>query len=243
MNQLGRYTTSQEKDYFTKRERFIEGMRNLDVANNPFLFATRQSITDYLVRIDLFNRIKGISGHIVECGVNRGNSFMLFSHLSSIHEPYAINRKIVGFDSFDGFRSISAQHDPNDISENDFKVANTFDNLKQSIDLFDINRPISHMPRCDLVKGDAVDTIPEYVKNHPEMTIALLYLDFDLYKPTLVALQCLLRLVCKGGIVVLDEFNYDKFAGETAALKEILDVGSIRLERFSYAPFVAYFEK
>ncbi len=243
MNQLGRFTTSQEKDYFAKREKYIESVKNLDIANNPFLFATRQSITDYLVRIDLFRRIKNTSGHIVECGVNRGNSFMLFSHLSAIHEPYAINRKIIGFDSFGGFRSISEQHDPNDISENDFKVANTFDNLKQSIGLYDLNRPISHMPRCELVKGDAVETIPEYVKSHPEMTISLLYLDFDLYKPTLVALQNLLPLVCKGGIVALDEFNYDKFPGETAALKEILDVGSIRLERFSYAPFVAYYEK
>jgi hypothetical protein len=243
MNQLGRYTTSLEKDYFSKRENFVDSISNVDIANNPFLFATRQSVTDYLVRIDLFNRVKGISGHIVECGVNRGNSFMLFSHLSSIHEPYGINRKIVGFDSFEGFRSISSKHDPDDISENDFRAEKTFVNLKQSISLFDLNRPISHMPRCELVKGDAVNTIPEYIKNHPEMTIALLYLDFDVYKPTLVALKNLLPLVCKGGIVVLDEFNYDKFPGETAALKDVLDVGSIRLEKLSYAPFVAYFEK
>ena len=243
MNQLGRYTTSLEKDYFSKRVKFINSISNEEIANNPFLFATRQAVTDYLVRIELFERIKGISGHIVECGVNRGNSFMLFSHLSSIHEPYGINRKIVGFDSFEGFRSISSQHDPKDISENDFKAEGTFVNLKQSISLFDLNRPISHMPRCELVKGDAVDTIPEYIKSHPEMTIALLYLDFDVYKPTLVALKNLLPLVCKGGIVVLDEFNYDKFSGETAALKDVLDVGSIRLEKLSYAPFAAYFEK
>ena len=41
----------------------------------------------------------------------------------------------------------------------------------------------------------------------------------------------------------MDEFNYDKFPGETAALKDVLDVGSIRLEKLSYAPFVAFFEK
>ena len=243
MNQLGRYISSLEKDYFSKREEFVNGISNVDIANNPFLFATRQSVTDYLVRIDLFNRIKDIPGHIVECGVNRGNSFMLFSHLSSIHEPYAINRKIVGFDSFEGFRSLSDQHDPDDISENDFNFTKTFENLKQSINLFDQNRPISHMPRCELVKGDAVDTIPEYIESHPEMTIALLYIDFDVYKPTVVALKKLLPLVSKGGIVVLDEFNYDKFPGETAALKDVLDVGGIRLEKFSYAPFVAFFEK
>lgn len=243
MNQLGRFITASEKDYFEKRGRFVDSTDKIDIANNPFLFATRQSVTDYLVRIELFNRIKSVSGHIVECGVNRGNSFMLFSHLSAIYEPYAINRKIVGFDSFGGFRSISPDHDPAGLSEDDFKAARTFETLKESIGLYDLNRPISHMARCDVIKGDAVDTIPGYVKDHPEMTIALLYLDFDLYSPTLVALQHLLPLVCKGGIVVLDEFNYDKFPGETAALKEVLDINSIRLERFPFAPFVAYFER
>lgn len=95
MDQLGRYTTPLEKEYFAKRERFVGSANGIDIANNPFLFASRQSVTDFLVRVDLFHRIKELSGHIVECGVNRGNSFMLFSHLSSILEPYAINRKIV----------------------------------------------------------------------------------------------------------------------------------------------------
>ena len=243
MNQLGRYHTPLEKEYFAKRKKFIESTDCSDIANNPFLFSSRQSVTDLLLRVELFDRIKELSGHIVECGVNRGNSFMLFAHLSAILEPYAINRKIVGFDSFEGFRSISAQHDPSDISETDFNTPRAFDVLKRSIELFDLNRPISHMSRCDLVKGDALITIPEYAKTHPELTISLLYLDFDLYEPTLVALRTLLPLVCKGGIVVFDEFNYDKFSGETAAAKEVLDIGSVRLEKFSYAPFVAFFEK
>lgn len=243
MNLLGRYFTSQEKTYFAEREKFIDGADKKDIANNPFLFATRQSVTDYLVRVELFNKVKALSGHIVECGVNRGNSFMLFSHMSSIYEPYAINRKIVGFDSFSGFRSINKEHDPADISENDFNTAGAFEMLKKSVGLFDLNRSVAHMSRCDVIEGDAVKTIPEYVRAHPEMTLALLYLDFDLYEPTAAALQHLFPLVCKNGVVVLDEFNYDKFAGETAALTEFLDVGRIELKRFSFAPFVAYFEK
>ena len=109
MNQLGRYITDLEKDYYSKREKFIESKNAVDIANNPFLYSTRQSVTDFNLRVDLFQKVKGISGHIVECGVNRGNSLMLYSHLSSIHEPYAINRKIVGFDTFEGFRSIDPE--------------------------------------------------------------------------------------------------------------------------------------
>ena len=98
------------------------------------------------------------------------------------------------------------------------------------------------MKRTEIVKGDAVETIPAYVEKSPELTIALLYLDFDLYEPTKVALEHLLPLVAKGGIVCLDEFNYDKFAGETQAVKELLNVNQLELKRFPFSPFVAYFK-
>ena len=243
MDLLGRFLTEKEKKYFSDRETFIEKSTRVDIANNPFMYATRQSVSDLLVRVELFNKIKNLSGHIVECGVNRGNSYMLFSHLSAILEPYAINRKIIGFDSFCGFRSIDEERDPPGITEKDFQTDFTYETLSEAIEIYDGNRPLSHMSRNTLVKGDAVVTIPEYVASHPELTISLLYLDFDLYKPTLVALQNLLPLVCKNGIVVLDEFNYDKFAGETAALKEVLQMGDICMERFSFAPFVAFFRR
>ena len=84
MDLLGRFLTEEEKKYFSDRETFIEKSTRIDIANNPFLYATRQSVSDLLVRIELFDKIKNLSGHIIECGVNRGNSYMLFSHLSAI---------------------------------------------------------------------------------------------------------------------------------------------------------------
>ena len=62
------------------------------------------------------------------------------------------------------------------------------------------------------------------------MIIALLYLDFDIYEPTKVALEHLLPLVPKGGIVGLDEINCKKWEGETIALKETLSLNSVRYE-------------
>ena len=60
-----------------------------------------------------------------------------------------------------------------------------------------------------MIKGDATKTIPKFVKENPYLIIALLYLDFDIYEPTKVALEHLLQLVPKGGIVGLDEINLD----------------------------------
>lgn len=240
MANLGRYRTEAEGRYYTEREAYLQSMEGRAVADAPFLFATRQAVAEMAARFELFRHIRDVSGAIVECGVARGNNLMLFSHLSAVMEPYAINRRIVGFDTFEGFRSIGGRADPDDISEQDFSDTSEAA-IRKAIELSDLNRAAGHMPRTQIVKGNAVETIPKYAAAHPELTIALLYLDFDLYEPTKVALQTFLPLVCKGGIVAFDEFNYDKFAGETAAAKELLDIRNVALKRFPFEPFVAYF--
>jgi hypothetical protein len=237
---LGRFLSDSEKHYLEEREKTVAELNPALLADNPFLFANRFVVTEMLVRTKLFEKIQNVSGAIVECGVAGGNNLMLFSHMSSIMEPYAINRRIIGFDTFAGFRSISPE-DPDDISESDFS-GNRAETIQKAIDLYDANRAVGHMKRTEIIKGDAVETIPAYVESAPELTIALLYLDFDLYEPTKVALEQMLPLVAKGGIVCLDEFNYDKFAGETQALKDVLNVSKLKLKRFPFAPFVAYFK-
>ena len=237
---LGRFLSDSEKRYFAERETTVAAIEPSVLADNPFLFANRFVVTEMLLRAKLFEQILDVSGAIVECGVAGGNNLMLFSHMSSIMEPYAINRRIVGFDTFEGFRSIALE-DPVDISESDFS-GNRAETVQKAIDLYDLNRAVGHMMRTEIVKGDAVETIPVYAKGHPELTIALLYLDFDLYEPTKAALEHLLPLVCKGGIVCLDEFNYDKFAGETQAIKDMLNVNELELKRYPFSPFVAYFK-
>jgi Macrocin-O-methyltransferase (TylF) len=237
---LGRYRNDKEKDFFSARDDLIKSADAKTIADAPFLFSSRQAICEMAVRYELFSMIRDVSGAIVECGVAKGNSLLLYSHLSSVMEPYAINRRIVGFDTFEGFRSHEGKADPSDITRNDF--ADTSAELVNSaIGVHDLNRAAGHMKRTEIVKGDATQTIPAYANAHPELTVALLYLDFDVYEPTKVALQHLMPLVCKGGIVAFDEFNYEKFAGETAACREMLDIRKVELKRFYFDPFVAYF--
>ena len=241
MAQLGRYRSDSQTERAVLRDELLRDTPSCLVADNPFLYSSREQVNEMLCRMDLFQKILNVSGAIVECGVAQGNGLMLMSYLSMTFEPYAINRRIIGFDSFDGFRGLGDK-DPEDLSESDFSSV-SLSRLEDAVGLFDRDRPLNHVPRIELVPGDAATTIPEYVDSHPELTIALLYLDFDIYEPTKIALQRLLPLVCRGGFVVLDEFNYDKFSGETQALKDVLEIGDVELKRFPYAPFLAYFTR
>ncbi len=74
-----------------------------------------------MTRIDLFKKILEVQGADVECGVHKGNSLFLYNHLSTILEPYNFNRKIIGFDIFEGFRSISKK-DSDSITKDDFLI-------------------------------------------------------------------------------------------------------------------------
>ena len=73
--------------------------------------------------------------------------------------------------------------------------------------------------------------------------IKLLYLDFDLYEPTLVALNNFYELVPSGGVVVFDEIGNEKFVGETLAFKEFFKNKSVELKKFEFEPWISYFIK
>ena len=228
-----------DDDYQSKKNELLNDISSHDVASAPFVYSDRQTVTTSLTRIKLFEKILEVQGSIVECGVHKANSLFLYNHLSNILEPYGFNRKIIGFDTFKGFRSLTDKDDTK-LVEEDFSDTN-YDQLVEWSLLQEINKPISHIPKIELIKGDATKTIPKYVDDNPHLIIALLYIDFDIYAPTSVALKNLLPLVPKGGIIGLDEVNCKKWKGETIALKEQIQLSEIKLQKFYFDPWVSYY--
>ena len=231
---------SKQEEYYDKaRSQLLDEIDLKQYIDDPFLFVKRQKVTGILSRMEIFNKILNVQGSIVECGVHKGGSLMLYYHLSSILEPYAFNRKIIGFDTFEGFNSIS---DKDDKLVNESMFSDTsYEILTKAVEINDLNRSMAHINKCEIIKGDATITIPEYKKNNPHLIIALLYLDFDIYEPTKVAIQELASLVPKGGIIAFDELNSKKWAGETEALKELLNLNSIKLQKLPYDPWPSFF--
>lgn len=146
-----RRITPAEAQYNETRTNVLKRVDAEYVADAPFVFANRIGVTAALSRMELFKKVAEVPGAIIECGVYKGNSLMLYMHLSMILEPYAINRSIVGFDTFEGFQSIDKKEDPADVNETMF--ADTDQSLIQDmIDANDLLRPVNRIPRCELVK-------------------------------------------------------------------------------------------
>lgn len=206
------------------------------------LFVPRQDLAKFLARAELFKRVLHVQGSIVECGVFFGGGLMTFAQLSAIFEPVNHQRKIIGFDTFSGFPRLSskdARAESKDAKKGGLAI-DSYGELRKVCALYDENRFVGHIPKIELVKGDAKETIPRYLKENPHLVISLLYLDFDLYEPTKVALEQFLPRIPKGGIIAFDELNLKSWAGETIALLETMDLKSIRLERFSFTSTLSF---
>jgi hypothetical protein len=72
--------------------------------------------------------------------------------------------------------------------------------------------------------------------------VSLAVFDFDVYKPTKVALQTIKPHLCKGSILVFDELCDDIFPGETLALQEVLGLNNLKVNRFPMTCRVSYVE-
>lgn len=200
------------------------------------LYAPRQSIASFLFKYEIFKRILNVQGSIVECGVAYGSGLMSFATFSAIFEPVNHTRKIIGFDTFEGFPRLSekdkAGQDPN-AREGGMKV-DSYTELNKCISLFDQNRFVGHLNKVELVKGDLTKTAPEYLKNNPHLVVALLYLDLDLYEPTKVAIQTFLPRMPKGAIIAFDELNHPDWPGETLVVLEEIGIRNLKIERFPF---------
>ena len=169
---------------------------------------------------------------------------MAFAKISETLEPYSFLRIIYGFDTFEGFPSIHAS----DLTgagavANVGRLRPEYDvvsELNECIEKFDATRLISHNDKVVLIKGDATRTIPEFVKENQHLLVSLLYLDFDIYEPTLIAIKEFLPRMPKGAIIAFDELNDPKWPGETRALLETLDLKKYTLESFPFEPHISW---
>ena len=148
---------------------------------------------------------------------------------------------IIGFDTFSGFPSIST-NDP-DHAKISYLGDVDFELIQKIVSAQEKNKAIPLINKIELIQGDATLTIPKYIEENPHLIISLLYLDFDLYEPTKIALQHFLPRVPIGGIVGFDELNQAKWAGETQALNDVLKISRVKLRKFDFDPHVTFFER
>jgi hypothetical protein len=219
------YFSKQKK---TLREKYLNSLavavdqnwtnKNL-VLDNFAAFVPSTAMIRSLARYELFKLIENIPGDVVECGVFAGHGLFSFLHAHYAIEPSNSYRKFIGFDTFDGFPKIHPEFDGATLKPNQYR----FDNIELLEFCNTAHQefwPEHQQVELKLVQGDIVETIPNYLQDNPSFLCALLYLDVDLYKPTLTALKNIMPKMQKGSVIAFDELGFEEFPGETIAFFE-----------------------
>lgn len=204
-------------------------------------YIRRQDLTRLLARYEIFEKILNIKGSIVECGVFRGFGIMTWANFSAILEPTNLTRRIYGFDTFGGFPSVS-EKDRNrfrTVEEADLS-SDSHDELIELIRIYDTNRFLGHINKVELIKGDAKETIPDFIEKNPHLVVSLLFLDFDLYEATKVAIEHFLPRMPRGAVIAFDELDNPIWPGETLALVETMGINKLKLQRIEWDPYISY---
>ena len=168
-----------------------------------------------LYHYEIYKKIIGIPGDIIECGVFRGNSLSRFLTFRSILENNH-SRKVYGFDSFGKFP-------PAKKNLNDKKFIKKWTNsIGDSISKDELNKILleKKFENFELIKGDVHNTIPNFIKDKDSTKIALLHLDMDVYEPTKYAINKLFEKMSSNGIILIDD--YMSVEGATRAIDEFL---------------------
>lgn len=191
----------------------------------------------------LYRQIVSVPGIIVELGCRWGQNLATFQSLRAIYEPYNHRRTIVGFDTFQGFPSTHEKDGGAEIVHaGAYGVASGYQQyLEKLLRLRESQSPLAQVQKFQLVAGDASETFPAYLQDHPESILSLVYFDMDLYQPTADCLRAMMPHVSRGSVIAFDQVNHVKFPGETRALKEVLGLPNIRLQRNRWCADESFF--
>lgn len=186
-----------------------------DYENGFYLTSKPARIGNILAHYELYKMIKDLPGNLVELGVFKGGSLIQFATFKELLENEG-SRKIIGFDIFGEFpEATTVESDKNFIEKfAKLETKGEFLTREELLKSFE-NKGIGNI---ELIQGDIRETVPLYVKNHPELRISLLHIDTDVYEPAKVGLEELYDRVVKGGVIVFDDFA--TVEGETIAIEE-----------------------
>lgn len=206
------------------------------------LFLKRQELSKILFLNHIYQKIVDTHGIIIEFGVRWGQNLVTLSNLRGIYEPYNYGRKIIGFDTFEGFFNVDSKDGNHEIIKNGaFSVSDQYDLYLEKLLTFHHNEsPLAHIKKNFIFKGDAVEQFKSYIADHPETIVSFAYFDFDIYQPTKECLQLLLPLMPKGAIIGFDELLDPQFPGETVALKEVLKLRDYKLFKNPFGGIQSY---
>lgn len=170
--------------------------KNFEYENGFYATAEPRRFSKAISHLDFFRMTSHLRGEILELGVFKGNSLFRWIKFRDLLEN-TFSRKVIAFDIFGEFPETDFEDDKAErkvfIEETNGGIGISYEELNSLLDKQNLNENVN------IIKGDILKTLPEYLDNNPQLKISLLHIDVDLYEATDIALKKLFSHVVKGG--------------------------------------------
>ena len=181
--------------------------------NDFHYYCDNARLQKLFARQQLFLKTVDLPGVIIDAGVFKGTSTLLFAHLLRIYSPHS-RKRVVGFDTFEGEFKSATQFEAD-------RAIEFMAHYKTGMDAFltSVLEEQGLSQYCELVKGDISQSLPAYLERNRGLRVSLLHLDLDVFKPTYDVLTHVWDVMVPGGVVVFDEYGIEGW-GESDAVSK-----------------------
>lgn len=225
-------------------QRFIRNspIPDAELVRNLGLYMNRQLLSRILFMQELYRRIVDVHGIVIEFGTRWGQNMAIFHSLRGMLEPFNMNRKLVCFDTFEGFLGIESQDGSYEHAKaGGLSVTTGYEeHLQAVLEWHESQSPLPSISRFEIRKGDAVVELRRYLEENPQTIVALAYFDMDLYRPTKGCLELLKPHLTRGAVVGFDELNVKEWQGETIAYREVFPLERYAISRWPHSSSASY---
>lgn len=196
---------------------------------------------------DIYQRIVHLPGVVMDIGTWRGQTAVLCENLRAIYEPLHFNRRIIAFDTFEGYKGFSAKDKATKLhKEGTYDTGKDYAAyLRELLALHEQSNAMGHNHgKHSVIEGDCRTTIPKFFKDNPNECVALAFFDVNAYEPTLQAFNDIYARLVPGGILAFWQLTRPATPAEGRVYVEsILSKIPHRIERAETYPGLCFIEK
>src|SRR5713226_9151632 len=167
---------------------------------------------------DIYKQIVEIPGAIFDVGTWRGQTAVLCENFRAIFEPLNFGRRVVCFDTFEGYQGFADKDKPTEIHREGtytLRGGTYADFLSRLLALHEQSNAMGHNSgKHRVVQGDCRETIPKFLAENPNEYVALAFFDVNSYDPTQKAFEQVWARLVPGGIAAFWQLTRNTIPAE-----------------------------
>jgi hypothetical protein len=197
---------------------------------------------------DIYRKITHLPGIVIDLGTWRGQTAVLCENFRAIFEPLHFNRRIVCFDTFEGYKGFSDKDKATDLHKDGTYGVGGKDYaayLEHLLLVHEKNNAMGHNNgKHRVIVGDCRETVPTFFEENKNEFVALSFFDVNSYEPTMRCFKDIYARLVPGGIIAFWQLTRDSIAAEAMVYtQDILNLYPHRIERSATYPGLCYITK